>query len=130
MKKLITLVLAAIMVLSLIPAMAFTAYADETEVEFPEPSEDFFSVWRDPSDYAVEEGEPYRPAPGYEYTSEGFKVISPEFGNYTTKINVSTSRPVDLTEGFYMEVRVDDFAYTGNSGVEDEWIAFTIADRA
>ncbi len=128
MKKLILLALAAVMVLSMIPAMAFSAYADD-EVTYPDPSEDFWSVWRDADDYAVEEGEPCRPAAGYEYTSEGFKVISPVFGEYTAKTNVSTSRPVDLKEGFYMEIRVDDFSYAGNSGTEDEWIAFSIADR-
>ncbi len=132
MKKLILLALAAIMVLSMIPAMAFSASADEEEEEvvYPDPSEDFWTVWRDAGDYKVEEGEPYRPACGYEYTSEGFRIISAEFGEYTAKANVSTSQPVNLKDGFYMEVRIDDFAYTGTSGKEDEWIAFSIADRA
>ncbi len=132
MKKLITLLLAAIMVLTLIPAMAFSAYADEDEVEvvYPDPSDDFWSVWRDRGDYAVAEGEPYRPAVGYEYTNEGFKTISPVFGNYTVKANITTSRPVDLKDGFYMEVRVDEFAYAGEKKDQDEWLAFSIADKA
>ncbi len=129
MKKLILLALAAIMVLSLIPAMAFTASAAPESVEYPAPSEDFWSVWRDPGYYDIEEGEPYCPAPGYEYTSEGFKVISPDFGEYGTKANVQTSQPVDLKDGFYMEVRIDDFSYKGNSGAEDEWISFQISDQ-
>ncbi len=129
MKKLITLALAAIMVLSLIPAMAFTASAAPESVEYPEPSEDFWSVWRDPGHYDIEEGDPYCPAAGYEYTSEGFKVISPDFSNYGTKVNVQTSEPVDLKNGFFMEVRIDDFSYKGISGAEDEWISFQISDE-
>ncbi len=129
MKKLILLALAAIMVLSMIPAMAFTASAAPKDFEYPEPSDDFWSVWRDPDDYALEEGEPYRPACGYEYTNEGFKVISPVFGEYGTKANVQTSQPVDLKDGFYMEVRIDDFSYKGESGAEDEWISFAISDQ-
>ncbi len=129
MKKLILLALAAVMVLSMIPAMAFTAFAAPDSVEYPEPSDDFWSVWRDPGYYDLEEGEPYCPAAGYEYTSEGFKVISPDFGEYGTKVNVQTSQPVDLKDGFFMEVRVDDFSYKGNSGGEDEWISFQISDE-
>ncbi len=129
MKKLMTLALAAIMVLSLIPAMAFTAFAAPESVEYPEPSDDFWSVWRDPSEYDLEEGEPYMPAGGYEYTSEGFKVTGPDFGEYGTKLNVQSSQSVDLKDGFFMEVRIDNFSYKGESGTCDEWISFVISDQ-
>ncbi len=129
MKKLITLTIATFMVLSMIPAMAFSVSAEPISVEYPEPSPDFWSVWRDPSEYDLEEGEPYMPAGGYEYTSEGFKVTGPDFGEYGTKLNVQTSQTVDLQDGFFMEVVIDNFSYKGESGNCDEWISFVISDE-
>ncbi len=132
MKKLIALAIAAIMVLSMIPAMAFTASAVEvTQGDYPTPSYDFWSVYRDPGHYDKEaNGEAFKPAGGYEYTSEGFKVTGPEFsGANTPKLTAQTSQPVDLKDGFYMEVRIDDFSYTGETGKADEWIAFAISDQ-
>ncbi len=86
MKKLIVLVIAAVMVLSMIPAMAFStsavAFAD-CEYDLPEPSEGFWSVYRDVGDYDpdVIATLTYNPASGYEYNSEGFHTISPDFTN-------------------------------------------------
>ncbi len=124
MKKLIALAIAAIMVLSMIPVMAFTASA-EGESNFPEKSDGFWSVWRWGNDY--DDPTSYCPAPGYKYTSEGFTTIAPDYTNHTPGFTVQTSNPVDLKQGFYMQVRIDEFAYDGGEG-KDEWISFHVAD--
>ena len=128
MKKLIAFAVAAIMVLSMIPAMAFTASADEAETNYPEPFKGFWTVYRDPDDYA-DDAEFYKPAPAYKYTSEGFQLTSADYTNMTPKWTVQSSRPVDLTQGFYMQFRVDEFSYKGEDGTADEWISLSISDR-
>ncbi len=131
MKKLIALVIAAMMILSMIPVMAFTAYADEeAEYAYPEPDPGFWSTYRGPGEYKVNAEKPYVPAGGYKYTSEGFQTISPEYvGNDSPKYTIQTSNAVDLNDGFYMQFRIDEFSYKGESGGEDEWICISISDR-
>ncbi len=120
MKKLIALVIAAIMVLSMIPVMAISTSAAEVAGDW--------TVWRDPEKYEVEEGEVYKPDPGYHYTDEGFTTISPDWTNYTPGFAVQTKEAQPLKEGFYLQFRVDDYPYGGEDG-QDHWLAFTISDR-
>ncbi len=130
MKKLIAFLIAAVMVLSMLPVMAFTASA--AEYAYPDPAEGPWSVYRSPGSYKIpEEGaDPSTPtpAPGYKYTSEGFTTIPADYTNMSPWFTVQTSRPVDLTQGFYMQFRVDDFSYKGEAGTSDEWVALTVAD--
>ena len=56
MKKLITLVIAAIMVLSMFPVMAISTAAAEVEGDW--------TIFRDPDKYEVDEGEAIKPDPG------------------------------------------------------------------
>ncbi len=128
MKKLLILAITAVMVLSMIPVMAFTASA-ETAEGYPDPAEGFWSTWRTPGGYNLEEGESYTPAPGYKYTSEGFTTIPADYTNMTPFFTVQTSNPQDLKQGFYMQFRVDDFSYTGENGDKGEWICLSITDR-
>ncbi len=134
MKKLIALAIAAIMVLSMIPAMALSASAvEETDWSlYPEPADGPWSVYRGPGDYDIDlnAGDTYTPAPGYKYTSEGFTLIPADYTNMTPFFTVQTSNPVDLTQGFYMQFRIDEFAYKGEdlSKPADEWICLNIAD--
>ncbi len=126
MKKLIAWVVAAIMVLSMIPVMTFTASAERV---FPEPLDGFWSVYRDPEDYDTEI-DFYKPAPGYKYTSEGFQITSADYTNMSPKWTAQTSRPQDLTQGFYMQFRVDEFSYRGTDATPaDEWIGLTISNK-
>ncbi len=129
MKKLIAFAIAAIMVLSMIPAMAFTVSADEAESNLPDPFSGFWTVYRDPDDYKAD-AEYYKPSPAYKYTSEGFQLTSADYTNMTPKWTVQTSQPQDLTQGFYMQVRIDEFSYKGTGDTPaDEWISFSISDR-
>ncbi len=96
--------------------------------EFPAPSYDFWTTWRDVHDYSVVEGESSKPNAGFAYTDEGFKVTSPDFTGTITKVNAQTSQPVDIRNGFFMEIRVDRYSYKGDSGGHDQWIAFSLSD--
>ena len=121
MKKLIALVIAAIMVLSMIPVMAISTAAAEVEGDW--------TVWRDPEKYEdVEEGDAITPDPGYTYTDDGFTTISPDWTNYTPAFAVQTKEAQPLKDGFYLQFRVDDYPYGGEDG-QDHWLAFTISDR-
>ena len=122
MKKLIALVIAAIMVLSMIPVMAISTAAAEVEGDW--------TVWRDPKKYEdVEEGDAIKPDPGYTYTDDGFTTISPDWTNYTPAFAVQTKEAQPLKDGFYMQVRIDDYPYGGEDG-QDHWISFHLSDRA
>ncbi len=121
MKKLIALVIAAFMVISMIPVMAFTASAADVEGDW--------HVWRDPEKYEVDEGEAIKPDPGYHYTDDGFTTIAPVWTNYTPAFAVQTKEAQNLKEGFYMQVRVDDYPYGGEDGTADHWISFHLSDR-
>ena len=120
MKKLITLVIAAVMVLSMIPVMTISTSAAEIVGDW--------TIFRDPEKYEVEEGEVIKPDPGYEYTSDGFTTIACDWTNYTPFFTTQTKEPKPLKEGFYMEVRVDAYPYGGEDGGADHWISFNISD--
>ena len=121
MKKLIALVIAVIMVVSMVPVMALsTSAAGEGE----------WAVLRNPNTYKAEaEGEVVIPAPGYQYTSEGLMTIAPDWSNYTPFFTVQTKDAKSLKDGFFMEVRIDDYPYGGEDGSADHWISFNISDR-
>ena len=122
MKKLIALVIAVIMVVSMVPVMALsTSAAGEGE----------WAVLRNPNTYKAEaEGEVVIPAPGYQYTNEGLMTIAPDWSNYTPYFTVQTKDAKSLKDGFFMEVRIDDYPYGGEDGSADHWISFNISDRA
>ena len=85
MKKLIALVIAVIMVVSMVPVMALSTSA---------AVEGDWAVLRNPQTYIDEEkGEIVVPAPGYEYNSEGLMTISPDFTNYTPFFTVQSIPP-------------------------------------
>ena len=122
MKKLIALVIAVIMVVSMVPVMALSTSA---------AAEGEWAVLRNPNTYKAEaEGEVVIPAPGYQYTNEGLMTIAPDWSNYTPFFTVQTAEAKSLKDGFFMEVRIDDYPYGGEDGSADHWISFNISDRA
>ena len=100
MKKLIALVICAVMVLSMIPAVTLTASA---------AVEGDWDTSRSPKD--VDNDEDYTPAPGYRYTSEGFQTISPDYTGITPWMAIRRKDADNLQEGLHLEFRVDEFAY-------------------
>ena len=124
-KRIIALLIAAIMVLSLIPVMAISTSA-ATEGDwityqgadaYPDPNEE------DPDPDAV-----YPPEAGYEYTADGFTVIQPNWTGITPFMTVSTKQTVNLKDGVYLEFRVDDYSYGWNAeGTNvDHWISVSL----
>ena len=120
MKKLITLVIAVAMVMTLIPVMTFSTSAANVEGDW--------TVFRDPAKYEVEEGEAIKPDPGYQYTDEGFTTIAPDWTNYPPFFTVQTKEPQPLKDGVYLEVRIDEYAYGGEDESADHWICFSVSD--
>ena len=123
MKKVLALIIAAMMIVSMIPVMAITTSAADVEGDF--------ITYRFAGDYAEpEEGEEpsYKPASGYEYTNDGFQTIPPSFKNTTPHLCIQTKDTVSIQDGVYMDLRIDDYAYRGTDGTADAWIAFSIWD--
>ena len=122
-KRIIAMLIAAIMVLSLVPVMAIsTSAANEGmwttyQGAGAYPSAD--DADEDPEDLA------YPPEAGYEYTSDGFSVIQPDWTDITPFVTVSSKETVNLKDGLYLEFRVDAYSYGGANGA-DHWIALTL----
>ena len=60
--------------------------------------------------------------PGYEYTKEGLHMTAADWATGTPFSHVSTKEKVDLKQGVYMQVRIDDFEY----GAKDKWVNFNL----
>ena len=74
----------------------------------------------------------YCPAAGYEYTSEGFVTISPDYTNRNIYQQMHTRNAVDLRadndgngHSVSMRFTIMDFPYDGGE-MKDEWIALTL----
>lgn len=114
MRKLLALLVATVMVLSMVPAMVLTTSAVDVEGDW--------LTFRSANDYDEEQEDgSYKPAPGYEYTDDGFRTIGADYTNTMPYFHVMSRESKSLKDGIYMEVRVDDFDYNG-------WLSFTIWD--
>ncbi|MBQ9781494.1 MAG: hypothetical protein IJW00_11205, partial [Clostridia bacterium] len=122
MKKVLALIIAAMMIVSMIPVMAITSSAADVDGDWityrfsdgykePEPGEE-------PS---------YTPAPGFEYNDEGFHMTSADYTGITPSGTIQSKDKVNIKDGVYMELRIDQYPYGGEKGV-DHWICFSIMD--
>ena len=59
---------------------------------------------------------------GYQYTHEGLHIMTADWSTGAPYSHVSTKDTVDLKEGVYMQVRVDDFNYAA----ADKWFNFNL----
>ena len=78
MKKVLALIVALMMIVSMIPVMAITTSAANVPGDW--------TTWRSAGGYKEpDEGEEpsYCPAPGYEYTDEGFHMTSADYTGHT-----------------------------------------------
>lgn len=126
MKKLLPILLLTVMVLSFAPLTVSARFAVQEE--------GMWATYRPVEDYEEpEEGEEheFKLAPGYEYTDEGFRVIPADY-SFTTPFGTLQSKDKQLLwDGFYMELRIDDFSYTFPDGIlADHWIAFSLSSHA
>ena len=62
---------------------------------------------------------------GYEYTAEGLHTVPADYSTSTPFALIQTKAKVNLKDGVYMLVRVDNFTYAG-----DKWFNVNIWDRA
>ncbi len=129
MKKIFAFCMAVLTAMLSLSILHVTAW-ELDESAYPEPDEGFWSTYRSASEYSLDPNEPYRPTVGFRYTDEGFQTVSePDMWKGTfPKFVVQSSNPVDLSDGFYMQFRVDEFSYKGESGNMDEWISVSISD--
>ncbi len=123
MKKVLALIVAAMMIVSMIPVMAITTSAADVEGDWT--TYRFSGGYKEP-----EEGEElsYTPAPGYEYSTEGFHMTSADYTGTTPSGTIQSKEKVSLKDGVYMELRIDQYPYGGESGSADHWICFSIMD--
>ncbi len=123
MKKVLALIVAAMMIVSMIPVMAITTSAADVEGDWT--TYRFTGGYKEP-----EEGEElsYTPAPGYEYTDEGFHMTSADYTGITPSGSIQSKEKISIKDGVYMELRIDQYPYGGPNGSADHWICFSIMD--
>ena len=64
------------------------------------------------------------PVPGYSYIpGEGLVVTPADWKDFNPEIGLSTRNKVNLKDGVYLLVRVDDFTFSG-----DKWFTYSISD--
>ena len=108
MKKILSMVLVAAMLLSVVFVVAAV------------PAAAVDGNWNTYG-LASESGEGYtgekKSVPGYQYTTDGFHMLSADWSTSTPFSQLSTKTKVDLKDGVYMQVRVDEFSYDA----PDKW---------
>ncbi len=60
--------------------------------------------------------------PGYQYTADGFQMTTADWTTGRPFSHMSTKEKVDLKNGVYMQVRIDEYAYDA----DDRWFNFNI----
>ena len=121
-KRIIALLICAIMVLSMIPVAAFTAGAAEVDGDWV--TYRFANEYPDEDEEEDPDAEPtvYKPEAGYHYTEEGFSTIAPSYKDTTPSMTVITKEKQAVKDGIYLQFRIDDYSYDGGTGA-DQWIA-------
>lgn len=121
-KRIIALLIAGIMVLSMIPVMALSTSA---------AVEGDWTTYRFAGEYPSEDDEDdgeekvYKPEAGYTYTSEGFQIVPADYKDTTPSMTVITKEAKNIKDGIYLQFRVDDYSYDGGIGA-DQWIALSL----
>ena len=118
MKKLLSAVIVAAMLLSLLSVIAVVPASAAIE--------GMWHVYSQAGDYYLEdkEDDEFAAVPGYEYTDDGLSIIPADWTDKSPRFGVHTKDVVDLKEGVYLEFRVDDFTYSG-----DKWFCVSVADK-
>ena len=112
MKKFLAMLMAAAMMISMLTAIAIVpASAIDGE----------WIVYSKADHYTEDFSGDIMSIPGYEYTEDGLRVIPADWRDFTPGAGVQTKEKVDIKNGVYMEVRVDEF-----SNNSDFWFNFNI----
>lgn len=116
MKKLIATSLAIMMLLSMAVVLIVPAAAVDGQ----------WTVYGPASQYADGyDGDPKSVA-GYEYTDDGLHQIPADWTGQTPWAHIQTKEKVDLKDGVYFQVRIDNFSYEA----ADQWFNINIWDSA
>ena len=113
MKKILSALLVVAMIASMCAVFALPASAS---------ANDFFDTHGKASHEVPGYDGDINSIPGYKYTEDGFTMTTADWTTGKPFSHVSTRDKVDLKNGFYMQVRVDDFDYK----VTDKWLNFNI----
>ena len=124
MKKLMTMLLATVMVLSTMSMLAITTSA-EVEGDW---------VTSRAADAYQEGKTDYTPAAGYKYEVGGFQTVSPDFTNCAPYVQAHTRKAYDLKapnadgngNAISVNFTVTEYAYNGGDPAVDQWIAITL----
>ncbi len=114
MKKILSMLLIVAMLLSMMIVMAIPTVAVDGE----------WSVYSSKDDWFAEEDEEVRSVAGYKYTEEGLSVVPADWKDWTPYVTAQTTNEVDIRDGLYMQVRVDEFSYDAG----DRWLTFHVWD--
>ena len=116
MKKILSALLVMAMLLSLVIVAAVPAAAVDGD----------WTTYGPASQYADGfDGDPKSVA-GYEYTDDGLHMIPGNWSDTTPWAHVQTNHKVDLKDGVYFQVRVDNFSFDA----ADQWFNINIWDSA
>ncbi len=124
-KRILALILCAVMMLTMIPVMTLTASAAEVEGDWTtyRHAGDYY----DPEDLEPGEEPPvYKPEAGYTYTDEGFTIVPASYKDTTPFMTAQTKEKQCAKDGIYVQFRIDDFSYDGGTGA-DEWICVSLS---
>ncbi len=120
MKRILSAVLTVAMLLSLAAITAIPVFAEDegdwiVYASSGEHRDDFNPVEQD---YACVPGYSYVAGKGLVVTPAGWSDCNPKFG-------IQTKEKIDIRNGVYMVVRIDEFSYDAS----DKWFSFSISDK-
>ncbi len=125
MKKLLSIILAAAMLVSCLAVFAVSVAADDAAGAAGE-----WNVFAGSDDYP-EPGDTsgiinplWRSIAGKKYTDDGVELDVPEnlWADYSPRATLQTKTAVNLRDGVYLKLRVDDFTWDAS----DKWIQFQL----
>lgn len=114
MKRIISIALSALMLISVFATGAISAYAAEGsegnwEVLLNAAEEESLAADKDV----------YVSTPGYKYTDNGFEIVPPKYENVLSRYTVISKTKYDATN-FSIKILIDEFDTAG-----DAWLSFT-----
>ena len=115
MKKILSTLLVAAMLLSLVIVATVPAAA----------ADGMWAAYSYLDNYSLPEEEQVS-IPGYEYTDDGVRMIPADWTGQTPYGTLQTKEPWNLQDGFYLEVRIDEYDYDAG----DRWFSLSIKSQA
>ena len=116
MKKILSIILAATLVLAALVSLAIPAAANDAVLDEYEGSWD---VMLSETDKQLDD-ESKPPLPGYYYDADGFHTIAPEYDNHLPRFTVVSSEKYDI-RNFCMTIVVENYCTEG-----DNWLSFCV----